>query len=199
MSYSDAESKFQRAVSLVTDDGSTRGGFAVLDNDNPALASTDFPLGTIGVASTGARYVLQPVPGVVPPLLAWFPLSPVERFGLLVLTFTSFNDGQTKVFTVQQDALAFGYRLAGVLTEGTNAADTFTLEVGAAAPYTTIATVSTNVAAGTGVTLSGATGVDLGSEIDFANPLRVTWTPAVPTTTSPRIMVMLAPLYTEVG
>ena len=190
MSFSDAVSKFLRNVSLVAADGSLRGGMTVLSDDNPANASTDFPVGTTGISSSGVQFVLLEI--TVPPGPAqkvWFPVSPLVFYGQYVIAFESLADGASAAWAPLYDYPPFRYRLAGVLTKGTNAADAFTIEIGGS----TVATVSTNVSADVGVTLSGAAAVDLDTEITNSAPLTVTWN-AAGSGPSPSLLVMLAPV-----
>jgi hypothetical protein len=174
----------------VAPDGSLQGGMTVLSDDNPANASTDFPVGTTGISSFGVQFVLlavvvDPAQG---PQKVWFPMSPLAFYGQYAIAFESLADGASAQWGPLYDYPPFRYRLAGVLTKGTNDASAFTIEIGAS----TVATVSTNVGADVGVTLSGAAGVDLDTEITNGAPLKVTWNAAAGAD-SPSLLVMLAP------
>lgn len=198
MSWSNALSRFLRAITLRAEDGTEQGGLAAMTG--ATAFPTDVPLGTLGitppntVAPGVATSSLYQYLGTLPDPV-WLPVTQHLTSAVLSIRFNNVADGSPETWPAgwaSVASVAESYRLVGVLTTGTNDASAFTISNGT----TTLATVSTNTTLGNAITLQGVGGVDLSTVCDQANPLTVAWSDAG-VGNSPDLIVMLAPVLSS--
>ena len=213
MSWTNALTSFMRALVLRSEDGTPQGGLVTLDDN--ATYPTDVPPGTIGVGPTESPFpgvsfasafqyigvVPDPVNPMDPPSPAWVPLTQHLNASVLAIRFNNLADGQPETWPLTwapAQNTAQSYRLVNIITSGTGDASTLTVANGVPGDpgVTTLAVVSTNVAAGVGVTMANATSVNLEAIVDRNNPLTVQWS-AAGVGDSPDIVIMLAPVLSS--
>jgi len=185
MSWDDSQTKFQRAVATSTADGTKLGGLGIVAEADPntnASAYADYPIGTIATSSATGVVWLKRFPDGTQGVRIWIPVSTVFYLNSTIVIGAEGLTGNnpTATFTAPDN-----FRLMGLFTYGTNAADSYTV----ASSDGTWATVDLNVPAGQGITTSGLTLAPANAFVAAGTQVTITFTGTGP---SPSIIVQLA-------